>query len=46
MDQGKPAHSTSLRRARTDILELHYLFEHILKAHMYTLIVAQIMIET
>jgi hypothetical protein len=46
MDQSKPAYLISLRYARPDILVLYYLFEYILKAWMYTLIMAHIMIET
>lgn len=45
MGQSEQAHLISLRQARTYILVLYYLPEYILKACMYTLILAPIMIE-
>lgn len=45
MDQSEQAHLISLRQARTYILVLYYLPEYILKACMYTLILAHIMIK-
>lgn len=44
MDQSEQAHLISLRHARTYI-NMYYLPEYILKACMYTLIMAHIMIE-